>query len=89
VVIGCCLGYLLRRFFERVPTQNPILKSLILSVVALGIGLILVQVGASRTGNALHIFLIDAVLNGPRFLALGVVVGYSCERLEGLESAEK
>jgi len=55
----------------------------ILSFVALGIVLILVQVAASRTSDALHIFLIGAVGNVPRFLFVGIVIGYLYKRLYG------
>jgi hypothetical protein len=77
LVIGSCLACLSLRFFERFPTQNPILKSLILIVAAMGLSLILVQVGATLTMDALHIFLIGAVLNAPGFPALGLVAGYT------------
>jgi NhaP-type Na+/H+ or K+/H+ antiporter len=82
LIIGCCVSYCLVRFFDRIPTKNPILKSAILSLVALGFALILVQVAASFLGDdALRIFLIGAMLNAPRFIALGVVIGYLYKRL--------
>ena len=59
IIIGCCISYSLLRFFDKIPTKNPILKSEILSFVALVIALIVLQVAASRTSDALHIFLID------------------------------
>src|SRR5674476_710993 len=73
MIIGCCVSYFLLRFFDKIPTKNPILKSEILSLVALVIALIMVQVAASRLGpsDALHVFLIGAMLNVPRFLFLG------------------
>ncbi len=49
--------------------------SALLSVVALGVSLILVHAGASRTSSPMHVFLVGTVLNAPRFIALGVVVG--------------
>jgi len=81
MIISCCLSYFLLRFFDKIPTKNPILKSVILGFVALGIVLILVQVAASRTSDALHVFLIGAVLNLPRFLFVGIVIGYLYKRL--------
>ena len=83
MIIGCCVSYSLLRFFDKIPTKNPILKSEILSLVALVIALIMVQVAASRLGpsDALHVFLIGAMLNVPRFLFLGIVIGYLYRRL--------
>jgi hypothetical protein len=83
MIIACCVSYFLLRFFDKIPTKNPILKSVILSFVALFIVLILVQVAASRTSDALNVFLIGAVLNVPRFLFLGIVIGYLYKRLYG------
>jgi len=81
MIISCGLSYILLRFFDKIPSKNPILKSVILSFVALFIVLILVQVAASRTSEALHVFLIGAVLNLPRFLFVGIVIGYTFKRL--------
>jgi hypothetical protein len=81
MLIECCVSYFLLRFFDKIPTKNPILKSGILSFVALGIALIMVQVAASRTSDALHVFLIGAMLNVPRFLFPGIVIGYLCNRI--------
>jgi hypothetical protein len=83
LIIGCCVSYFLLRFFDKIPTKNPILKSVILSFVAQGIVLILLGVAASRTSDALHVFLIGAVLNVPTFLFLGIVIGYLYKRLYG------
>src|SRR4030065_1937048 len=49
MIISCGLSYILLRFFDKIPTKNPILKSVILSFIALGIVSILVYVAASRT----------------------------------------
>jgi hypothetical protein len=76
MVISCCLSYFLLRYFDKIPTRNPILKSTILSFVALGNASILVQVAASGTSDALNVFLTGVMLNLPRFLALGIVIGY-------------
>ena len=37
LIIGCCVSYCLVRFIDKIPIKNPILKSVILSFVALGI----------------------------------------------------
>jgi len=69
-----------------IPTKNPILKSVILSLIALFIVTILIE-GPARffatTSDALRYFLIGAVFNGLRILALGVVIGYLYDRLNG------
>ena len=83
MIISCGLSYFLLRFFDKIPTKNSILKSVILSFVAQGIVLILLGVAASRTSDALHVFLIGAMLNVPRFLFLGIVIGYLYKRLYG------
>src|SRR4030042_6509405 len=46
MIIRCCLSYIFLRFFEKIPTKNPILKSALLGFVALGIVSILVGVAA-------------------------------------------
>ena len=89
MIIGYCISYSLLRFFDKIPTKNPILKSVILSFVALGIVLILVQVAASRTSDSLYVFLIGAMLNVPRFLFVGLAIGYLYKRLYRTEVAKK
>ena len=86
LIIGFFVSFFLLRFFDKVPTKNPILKSVILSFVAYVINLILLGVAASRTSDAQHIFLIGAALNVPTYLILGIVVGYLYKRLYGSES---
>ena len=83
MIISCGLSYILLRFFDKIPKKNPILKSVILGFVALGIVSILVGVAASRTSDALHVFLIGVTLNVPRFLFVGLVIGYLYKRLYG------
>jgi hypothetical protein len=85
MIISCCLSYILLRFFEKMPTRNPILSSALLGFAALCIDVILVYVAASRTSDTLNIFLIGVTLNVPRFLALGIAVGYLYKRLHGRE----
>src|SRR5665647_5199 len=86
LIISCGLSYILLRFFDKIPTKNPILKSALLGFAALCIVLILVYVAASRTDDTLNIFLIGAVGNIPRFLFVGVSIGYLYKRLYGSES---
>jgi hypothetical protein len=86
LIIGFGVSFFLLRFFDKIPTKNPILKSLILSSIALVIVTILLEVPAkflTNTNDALHYFLIGALFNVLRILALGIVIGYLYKRLNG------
>jgi hypothetical protein len=85
LVIGGCVSYCLIRFHDRIPGNRPILKAEILSVIALVVAIIVFQGGASmlHPGDGGRYFLIGALLNVPRFLVLGLLVGYVYERLYG------
>ena len=87
MIIGCCVSYFLLRFFEKIPTKNPILKSVILSFIALVIAIILIDVPRSfllhGPSDALYYFLIGVMFNAARFLFLGLVIGYLYKRLFG------
>jgi NhaP-type Na+/H+ or K+/H+ antiporter len=86
LMIGFCVGYFLLRFFDRIPTKNPVLKSVILSLIVLLIVTMLVEVPAkflTPTSDALGYFLIGALFNILRILALGIVIGYLNKRLYG------
>jgi hypothetical protein len=81
MIIGCCVSYSLLRFSDKIPTKNPILKSVILSFVAL----VIIQALSTflNLSNAPVYILIGAGMNVPRFLALGIVIGYLYDRLNG------
>ena len=84
LIIGCCVSYFLLRFFDKIPTKNPILKSVILSFIVLIIVTILMQGPASfltTTSDALYVFLIGTIFNVIRILALGIAIGYLYRRL--------
>ena len=84
LIIGFCVSFGLVRFFDKIPSKNEIFKSLLLSFVALIIVTIVVEVPAkffTPTNNALHYFLIGALFNMLRILALGLVIGYLYKRL--------
>ena len=81
LVIACCVSYFLLRFFDKIPTKNPILKSLILSFAVIFIIEVLSTFG--NLSNAYVFLLIDTVMNVPRIFALGIVVGYLYKRLYG------
>jgi hypothetical protein len=81
LIIGCCVSYFLLRFFDKIPTKNPILKALILSFVAM----VIIEVLSTlvNPNNAFVYLLIDTGMNVPRFLALGIVVGHLYDKLNG------
>ena len=81
LTIACFVSYFLLRFFDKIPTKNPILKALILSFVAL----VIIEVLSTfvNPSNAYVYLLIDTVMNIPRILALGIVVGYLYKKLHG------
>ncbi len=86
LIIGFGVSFFLLRFFDKIPTKNPILKSLILSSIALIIVTILLEVPAkflTNTNDALHYFLIGTLFNILRILALGAVIGYLYGRFYG------
>jgi NhaP-type Na+/H+ or K+/H+ antiporter len=83
LVIGFCVSYLLLRFFDKIPTKTPILKSVVLSLIVLVLVTILLQGPSSllTTSDDLRYFLIGTMFNFLRILALGVVIGYLYRRL--------
>jgi hypothetical protein len=84
MIIGFLVSFSLLRFFDKIPTKNPILKSVILSFIALVIASILIEAPASfTTSDALYYFLFGTMLNVPRFLFVGIVIGYLYKRLYG------
>jgi Na+/melibiose symporter-like transporter len=86
LIIGFGVSFFLVRFFDKIPTKNPILKSVILSSIALILFTILLEVPAkflTNTNDAVHYFLIGTLFNVLRILALGIVIGYLYKRLYG------
>lgn len=83
LIIGFFVSYFLLRFFDKIPTKNTILKSVILSFIALIIVTILIEVPSSflTTSDVLRYFLIGALFNVLRILALGIVIGYLYNRI--------
>jgi len=85
LLVGLFVSFFLLRFYETLPTQSPMLKAEILSVVALVV-LTIVTLSAgslAEPSDASLYFLIGTVLNLPRFLALGIAVGYFYKQLYG------
>jgi uncharacterized protein YacL len=85
LIIGLCVSYFLLRFFDKIPTRNPILKSVLLSFIALIIVTITIGGPSSflATGNVLRYFLIGTIFNVLRILALGIGIGYLYDKLNG------
>jgi len=81
LIIGCAVGYALLRLFPRSPSERPILTSVTLSLGAL----VIIQGFATvlDLGYPPFYILLGAVLNLPRFLALGLVVGLLYDRPSG------
>ena len=84
LVIGFGVSYCLLRCFDNISTTNPILKSVIVSLIALIGVTLLIEVPAkllTTTNDALRYFLIAAVFNILRILALGIAIGYFYKEL--------
>jgi hypothetical protein len=86
VIIGCCISYLLLRFFEKIRVKSPVLKSVILSSIALLIAISLIDVPMilQEPGASLYFFLIGVLFNTVRFLFLGITVGYLYRRMHSV-----
>jgi hypothetical protein len=78
LLVGFCVSYFLRRSYDRIPTTSPILKSVILSFAALGI-IEAFSIFVNLSNASLYLF-IGAGMNVPRFLALGIVIGWLYKR---------
>ena len=89
LIIGFGVSYFLLRFFDKISTKNPILKSVILSLIALIIATILLEVALNfliPNSDAMRVFLMGLLFNVLRILALGIIIGYLYKRLYGPES---
>jgi hypothetical protein len=86
LIIGGCVAYALLRLFGRIPAESPILKSVLLSVSAL----VIIQAFATvmDLGYPTFYIFLGAMLNVPRFLALGVVISVAYERFPDRLHAE-
>lgn len=83
LITGYCVSHFLLRYFPRIPARGPILKSVLLSSIALVIAVILIDVPMvlHARSDSSYYFLIGFALNAVRFLLLGTVIGYLYERL--------
>ena len=86
LIIGFGVSFFLLRFFDKIPANNPIIKSVILSLIALIIVTILLEVPShflTPNSDPMHYFLIGLLFNVLRILALGIVIGYLYKKLYG------
>ena len=86
LIIGFCVSYCLLRFFGAIPTDNPISKSVILSLIALSLVTLLIEVPGkflTSTTDAWRYFLIGTLFNLLRILALGIAIGYQARPRRG------
>jgi sugar phosphate permease len=82
LVVGLVVSFLLLRFSDKLPTVSPMLKATLLSAVALLVLTIATWAAASlaEPSDASRYFVVGTLLNIPRFLALGIAVGYVHKR---------
>ena len=82
LIIGLGVGYLLLRFYDRIPIKEPMLKSVILTMLVLVIITILIGNPSVyyKTGDVLRYFIIGTIFNLIRITALGIAIGYVCKR---------
>jgi NhaP-type Na+/H+ or K+/H+ antiporter len=80
LVIGLGVSYFLFRFFDRIPANDPIIESAIISFIVLVIVTIVIgrPSNFSATGDVSRYFLIGTTFNFIRILALGIAIGYVC-----------
>ncbi len=86
LIIGMCVSFCLLRFFDRIPANSPMAKSLVLASIGVVVATLALDVPAKfMTGlsDPVRYFLMGTVINGLRFMALGAVVGYLYGRLDG------
>jgi len=74
VVIALCVSFFLLRFFNRIPGKTPIFKALFLGFFIMAVIECLSALGDPAHAS-IHL-LLDTGMNVPRFLALGLVIGY-------------
>lgn len=82
LIIGLGVSYFLFRFFDWIPVNDPMIKSVIVSFIVLLIVTVLIGRPSSffATSDASRYFLIGTAFNFIRILALGIAIGYACKR---------
>ena len=83
LIIGFGVSYSLLHFYGRLPTSSPLVKAILLSLVALIVVTVLIEIPPrllATTNTDLRYFLIGTAFNTLRFGALGVAIGYLYRR---------
>ena len=82
LIISLWVSYPLLRFYNRIPSKDPILKSALLSSLVLVIVTVVLSGPSSffATSNVLRYFIIGTAFNLIRITALGIAIGYVCKR---------
>jgi branched-subunit amino acid ABC-type transport system permease component len=82
LIIGLLVAYFLLRFYDKIPTNDSVLKSVILSVIVLLFVTISIgnPLGFYGTDDVLRYFTIGTIFNLIRILALGIAIGVVCKR---------
>lgn len=83
LVLGFGVSMALIRFADRVPGRNPLQKALLLSLAALAIATIVIELPAKMTAaipDPVRYLVIGTVFNTIRILALGLIVGAAASR---------
>lgn len=86
LLIAFCVGFCLLHAHDRIPGRGPVLKSGLLSLLALVLVTLLLEVPAkflTATPHAVRYFLIGVAINTVRLLALALVVGGLFDRVTG------
>ena len=74
MVIALCVSFFLLRFFDRIPGKQPIFKALFLTFFMMLMIESFLTLG--NPADAYVYLVLDTAMNIPRFLALGLVIGY-------------
>lgn len=85
LIIGTFVSWCLVHFFDKIPWNSPMAKSLLLSFIAFAFATLFLEVPAkflTPMSDSFRYFLIAALFNGLRILALGAVIGHLYGRLD-------
>jgi hypothetical protein len=82
LIVALIVSFFLLRLYDSVPSESPMLKATLLSLVALVVLTIVTWAAGSVAGpsDGSRYVLMGTLLNVPRFLALGIAVGYFHKR---------
>lgn len=85
MVIGGGVSYFLLRFMDKNPTENPMLKSMNLSTIALGLVIVLIDIpmAVKAPNTSMKYLFIGILFNTVRFLLLGFCIGNQSKKRFG------